>query len=94
MPRAIRIHEAGGAEVMRFEDVEVGAPLAGEVQVRLAACAICHSDVHLLDGDWGDVARPLVPGHEIVGRVTGFAMLIAELSTDASATPSQGLATP
>jgi uncharacterized zinc-type alcohol dehydrogenase-like protein len=32
-------------------------------------CSVCHSDVHLLDGDWGDVARPLVPGHEIVGRV-------------------------
>jgi alcohol/geraniol dehydrogenase (NADP+) len=32
-------------------------------------CSVCHSDVHLLDGDWGEVKRPLVPGHEIVGRV-------------------------
>jgi uncharacterized zinc-type alcohol dehydrogenase-like protein len=32
-------------------------------------CSVCHSDVHLLDGDWGEVRRPLVPGHEIIGRV-------------------------
>ncbi|MBX3191877.1 MAG: NAD(P)-dependent alcohol dehydrogenase [Labilithrix sp.] len=46
------------------------APPAGyDVDVEIAHCSVCHSDVHLLDGDWGDVARPLVPGHEIVGRV-------------------------
>ncbi|MCW5831929.1 MAG: alcohol dehydrogenase catalytic domain-containing protein [Labilithrix sp.] len=41
----------------------------GEVEIAVDHCSVCHSDVHLLDGDWGDVARPLVPGHEIVGRV-------------------------
>jgi uncharacterized zinc-type alcohol dehydrogenase-like protein len=46
-----------------------GAPCGHDVEVRIDHCAVCHSDVHLLDGDWGDVARPLVPGHEIVGRV-------------------------
>ena len=40
-----------------------------EVDVDVVHCSVCHSDVHLLDGDWGEVARPLVPGHEIVGRV-------------------------
>ncbi len=40
-----------------------------EVEIAVEHCSVCHSDVHLLDGDWGDVARPLVPGHEIVGRV-------------------------
>jgi uncharacterized zinc-type alcohol dehydrogenase-like protein len=38
------------------------------VDVDVLHCSVCHSDVHLLDGDWGEVARPLVPGHEIVGR--------------------------
>lgn len=44
-------------------------PEGHDVDVEVDHCSVCHSDVHLLDGDWGDVARPLVPGHEIVGRV-------------------------
>ena len=46
-----------------------------DVEIAITHCGICHSDVHLADGDWGDVF-PLVPGHEIVGTVTagaGFA---------------------
>jgi uncharacterized zinc-type alcohol dehydrogenase-like protein len=42
---------------------------AREVDVEVEHCSVCHSDVHLLDGDWGEIARPLVPGHEIIGRV-------------------------
>jgi uncharacterized zinc-type alcohol dehydrogenase-like protein len=48
---------------------ERDAPEGHDVDVDVMSCSVCHSDVHLLDGDWGDVARPLVPGHEIVGRV-------------------------
>ncbi|MDB4935652.1 MAG: Zn-dependent alcohol dehydrogenase [Labilithrix sp.] len=48
---------------------EGAAPEGYDVDVDVVSCSVCHSDVHLLDGDWGDVARPLVPGHEIVGRV-------------------------
>jgi uncharacterized zinc-type alcohol dehydrogenase-like protein len=44
-------------------------PEGYDVDVDVTSCSVCHSDVHLLDGDWGDVARPLVPGHEIIGRV-------------------------
>ena len=45
-------------------------PLAGdEVEIAISHCGICHSDVHLVDGEWGDWF-PLVPGHEIVGTVT------------------------
>lgn len=44
-------------------------PLAGDdVEIAITHCGICHSDVHLADGDWGKVF-PLVPGHEIVGVV-------------------------
>lgn len=42
---------------------------ATEVEIAVDHCSVCHSDVHLLDGDWGDPKRPLVPGHEVVGRV-------------------------
>jgi uncharacterized zinc-type alcohol dehydrogenase-like protein len=39
-----------------------------EVEIAISHCGICHSDVHLVDGEWGDVF-PLVPGHEIIGTV-------------------------
>lgn len=57
-----------------LEPIDIGAALShplGEHEVELAvlSCSVCHSDVHLVDGDWGEVTRPLVPGHEIVGRV-------------------------
>jgi uncharacterized zinc-type alcohol dehydrogenase-like protein len=42
---------------------------ADEVEIAISHCGICHSDVHLVDGEWGDWF-PLVPGHEIVGTVT------------------------
>ncbi len=50
-------------------------PGKDEVVVRVTHCGICHSDVHLADGDWGEFF-PLVPGHEVVGEVeqgAGFA---------------------
>lgn len=37
--------------------------------IRVLACGICHSDVHMIDNDWGISTYPLVPGHEIVGEV-------------------------
>jgi len=45
------------------------APSGRDVDIEVHHCSVCHSDVHLLDGDWGDIARPLIPGHEVVGRV-------------------------
>jgi len=40
-----------------------------DVEIRISHCGICHSDVHLVDGDWGMGSYPMVPGHEIVGTV-------------------------
>jgi uncharacterized zinc-type alcohol dehydrogenase-like protein len=40
-----------------------------DVEIRITHCGICRSDVHLVDGDWGDGTYPMVPGHEIVGTV-------------------------
>lgn len=42
---------------------------AGQVLVRINACAVCRTDLHVVDGDLPDPKLPLVPGHEIVGRV-------------------------
>jgi Zn-dependent alcohol dehydrogenase len=50
------------------EEIEVDPPRAGEVKVRVEACAICHSDLHVIRGDWGG-QTPVVPGHEVAGVV-------------------------
>jgi propanol-preferring alcohol dehydrogenase len=51
--------------------VERPAPVPGPGQIRLAvlACGICRTDLHVLDGELPDPKRPVVPGHQIVGRV-------------------------
>jgi S-(hydroxymethyl)glutathione dehydrogenase / alcohol dehydrogenase len=51
-----------------IEEVTLDAPKTDEVRVRLAATAVCHSDVHLLGGDWAG-ALPVVAGHEAAGIV-------------------------
>ena len=44
-------------------------PDAGMVRIRVAACGVCRTDLHVVDGELPDVRYPIVPGHEIVGRV-------------------------
>ncbi len=50
------------------EEVKLDPPQAGEVRVRVAACAICHSDVHQIRGEWGG-SVPVISGHEAAGIV-------------------------
>jgi len=45
------------------------APGAGEIRVRVGACGVCRTDLHVVDGELPNPRLPLVPGHEIVGRV-------------------------
>jgi Zn-dependent alcohol dehydrogenase len=56
-------------EPLVFEEVGIDPPGPGQVAVRLAACAICHSDIAAASGAWGG-ALPAVYGHEAAGRVT------------------------
>lgn len=46
------------------------APKADDVEIAIDFCGLCHSDVHATRGEWGSQQYPLVPGHEIVGRVS------------------------
>src|SRR6202142_118431 len=50
--------------------IERRAPGLHDVQIEIAYCGICHSDLHQLRDEWGGSKYPMVPGHEIVGRVT------------------------
>jgi S-(hydroxymethyl)glutathione dehydrogenase / alcohol dehydrogenase len=55
-------------EPLQIEELVLRAPQAGEVLVRVAACAICHSDIHYAEGAWGG-RLPAVYGHEAAGFV-------------------------
>jgi S-(hydroxymethyl)glutathione dehydrogenase/alcohol dehydrogenase len=57
------------SEPVRVEDVRLAPPGPGEVEVRIAAAGVCHSDLHVRHGDW-DLPVPLVMGHEGSGVVT------------------------
>ncbi|MBI1415900.1 MAG: zinc-binding dehydrogenase [Limimaricola sp.] len=60
-------------EPLTIEDVALRAPEMGEVEVTLAACAICHSDITYADGGWGG-SLPAVYGHEAAGHVSGVGL--------------------
>src|SRR5437016_2906219 len=45
-------------------------PLAeGEVRIAISACGVCRTDLHIVDGELADSKLPIVPGHEIIGRI-------------------------
>lgn len=50
-----------------------------DVEVKITHCGICHSDIHLIDNDWGVSQYPLVPGHEIIGTITKVGSQVSNL---------------
>src|SRR5215218_3595006 len=67
MMRAMVLERPGSPLVMRERPVP--APAAGEIMVEVAACGVCRTDLHVVDGELPDPKLPIIPGHEIVGRV-------------------------
>jgi alcohol dehydrogenase, propanol-preferring len=59
------------AQGMPLEATEAKVPAYGndEVLIRIQACAVCRTDLHVCDGDLSDPKLPLIPGHEIVGKI-------------------------
>jgi uncharacterized zinc-type alcohol dehydrogenase-like protein len=56
-----------------------------DVEIEVTHCGLCHSDVHLIDDAWSRSSFPLVPGHEVVGRVTAVGPLVTHLAVGARA---------
>lgn len=48
----------------------------GDIEIDVLACGLCHSDLHLIEDHWEISRFPLVPGHEIVGRVSGMGQAV------------------
>ena len=65
--RAMVLEQQGVPLAMR--DVPLPRPVAGQVGIRVTACGICRTDLHVVDGDLREPVLPLIPGHQIVGVV-------------------------
>ncbi len=57
---------------LRLADLPVPAPGPGELVIEVSVCAVCRTDLHVVDGELPDPKLPLVPGHQIVGRVVAL----------------------
>ena len=68
--RAMLFEEAG--QPLRLADSPIPKPNAGQVLIRVRACAVCRTDLHVVDGELTRPKLPLIPGHEIVGTVVQF----------------------
>ena len=66
--RAMVLEE--GRDALTLRDLPVPRPGPGQLLLRVEACGVCRTDLHIVDRDLALPALPLVPGHEIVGRVT------------------------
>ena len=65
--RAMVLDEA--RQPLQLRDVEKPRPAKGQLLLRIATCAVCRTDLHVVDGELPDPKLPLVLGHQIVGRV-------------------------
>ena len=78
MPHAIRVHEVGGPEVLKWEEVEVGEPGAGQVRLRQEAAGINFIDVYHRTGLYPQLL-PFTPGVEGAGVVDAIGPDVTEV---------------
>ena len=64
---AMRLHRCG--EGLRQDRLTLPDPAPGQVLIEIEACGVCRTDLHVIDGELPDPKLPVVPGHEVVGRV-------------------------
>ena len=67
--RAMVLHRLG--EKLQLENVPDPEPGAGQILIAVEACGVCRTGLHIVDGELTQPKLPLIPGHEIVGRVVG-----------------------
>src|SRR5262245_32293994 len=69
--KAMVLRQNAPIERMPLEWAEVAEPVpgAGEVRVKVRCCAVCRTDLHVVEGDLPAVRLPIIPGHQVVGVV-------------------------
>jgi len=56
-------------------------PRASDVQIEILYCGVCHSDIHQVRNEWGNSLYPMVPGHEIIGKVIALGSEVSDFKT-------------
>ncbi len=77
MIQGFAVH-AAGAELHPFK-YDPGELRPGDIEVAVTHCAVCHSDVNLIDNDWALSKYPFIPGHEVVGTVAALGSAVSHL---------------
>jgi propanol-preferring alcohol dehydrogenase len=67
-------------EALSPEDRPIPTPGPGQVLVRVGACAVCRTDLHLVDGELPNARTPIVPGHEIIGLIAAVGAGVERLA--------------
>lgn len=67
---------------LEWKTLPMPQPGAGEIRVRVSACGVCRTDLHVLDGELPDITYPIIPGHEIVGRIDALGDGVETLRLD------------
>ena len=75
--QAMQLKQPG--EPLSLVDLPDPEPAPGEVRVKVSCCGVCRTDLHVVDGDLPDPKLPIIPGHEIVGRVDEVGRDVANL---------------
>ncbi len=68
--RAMLLDKPG--QPLRLADCPIPSPGPGQVLINVHACGVCHTDLHIIDGELANPKLPLVLGHQIVGTIKGF----------------------
>ena len=75
---AMVLEQAGGP--LQGRALPLPVPAANQVLIEVAACGVCRTDLHLLDGELPDIHYPRIPGHQVVGRVLACGEAVGHLA--------------
>jgi len=69
--KAMQLKEFAPIEKIPLEPVEISdpEPKSDEILIKISVCGVCHTDLHTVEGDLPEVKLPIIPGHQVVGRV-------------------------
>ncbi|MFI4867592.1 MAG: zinc-dependent alcohol dehydrogenase family protein [Steroidobacterales bacterium] len=78
--QAMVLKRLGGA--LEWTELPERSPGPGQIRVRVAACGVCRTDLHVVDGELPEPTLPIIPGHEIIGRIDAVGAGVEALRID------------